>query len=264
MVQRWIDRPDVLSVLFHPRRSGFVDPAAPSGHAVSLAVEDGVRIGGVLYPAKAPNAPLILYFHGNGEVAQEYGPIWPFYARAGASLLVMDYRGYGASGGVPTSSSLLSDASAVYRGLPQIIDQTGIAAARTFVMGRSLGSAAALQVAVDAADQIGGIIIESGFADTFGLIRRLGGPEAREITDAEDGFGNLNKIAGLNIPTLIIHGDQDWIIPVDDGLALHGACQSEEKRLVVIRNAGHNDLIMVGLQAYFGSIAEFIGPSPSG
>ena len=259
-MERWIDRPEVLSVLFHPRRSGTVDPAAPSGHPVSLAVEGGDRIGGVLYPAQAPDAPLILYFHGNGEVAQEYGPIWPFYARAGASLLVMDYRGYGASSGNPTCSNLLSDASAIFRELPQIIDQTGVAPTRTFVMGRSLGSAAAIQVAIDAADQIGGIIIESGFADTFGLIRRLGGPEAHGITDADDGFGNLEKIAAVEVPTLIIHGEQDWIIPVDDGIALHGASPSANKDLLVIRNSGHNDLMMVGLQAYFGAIAEFVGP----
>jgi alpha-beta hydrolase superfamily lysophospholipase len=76
-----------------------------------VEVEPGIVLGGRLYPA-APDSPAILFFHGNGEIAEDYDDIAPLYIQMGITLLVMDYRGYGTSG--LTASHLLSDAVAVF------------------------------------------------------------------------------------------------------------------------------------------------------
>ena len=63
----------------------------------------------------------------------------------------------------------------------------------------------------------------------------------------------------VTVPTLVIHGEEDWIIPFSDGRRLYEASPAAEKRLLRIEGAGHNDLMMVGVRAYFQAIAELAG-----
>ena len=90
---------------------------------------------------------MILYFHGNGEIASDYDTIAPFYTRLGITLFVVDYRGYGLSDGTPVGHDAdrrrLDGASARTRSCWRAV---GVAAGALFVMGRSLGSAAALEI----------------------------------------------------------------------------------------------------------------------
>ena len=139
------------------------------GHPVE--VEPGVNVGGRLYPA-TDEAPAILYFHGNGEIAADYDGIAPLYTRLGITLLVMDYRGYGRSDGTPTAGNLLADAVATFDAVGHIFEKNDLTPARLYVMGRSLGSAAAIEVALHAGEQLAGLIVESGFSDTFALLAR--------------------------------------------------------------------------------------------
>ena len=64
--------------------------------------------------------------------------------------------------------------------------------------------------------------------------------------------------AKVSVPTLIIHGEADWIIPVGDAQALHAGCGAADRRLVTVPGAGHNDLLWVGQQEYFEAIREFV------
>ncbi len=79
---------------------------------------------------------------------------------------------------------------------------------------------------------------------------------APDAYEQRDGFGNLEKIDQVRLPTLIIHGERDWIIPIGDARALFEASPAAEKKLVKVPGAGHNDLMMIGRRAYFGAIAE--------
>jgi len=250
-----LDRPEVLAVLFHPRRDALVPRLASGVHTVRLPVAEDIHVGGKLFVAK-PDAPVIVYFHGNGEIASDYDMIAPLYLSLGLSLLVFDYRGYGRSDDRPTSSALIADARACYEQVPAVLARHGIAPQRPLLMGRSLGSAAVLEIVDTAEDPPAALIIESGFAYTFALIERIGNLRIADADEDRDGFGNLEKMGRANLPTLVIHGDDDWIIPVDDGLALYERSPAADKRLVTVPGAGHNDLMMVGRQAYFQSIAE--------
>jgi fermentation-respiration switch protein FrsA (DUF1100 family) len=215
-----------------------------------------VTVGARLYAAGS-DAPAILYWHGNGEIAADYHAVAPLYTRMGVTLLVFDYRGYGGSDGTPTCSNLLSDAVAVSRSTEEIFRDHGLAPSRLYAMGRSLGSAAAIEAVARAGDEFSGLIVESGFADTFALLARLG-VRSQGTTERADGFGNAQKIAEVTIPTLIIHGEDDVLIPSRDGEELFRRAGTENKRLLSIAGAGHNDLMLVGQTEYFDAIQEFI------
>lgn len=254
-----LDRPEVASVLFYPRRDVGVPRIAPGVHTVRIPVEQASYLGGKVFVA-GPGAPVILYFHGNGEIASDYDTIAPFYTRLGLTLFVVDYRGYGLSDGTPSATALIDDARAVYASTRQVLAERGLEAGRLFVMGRSLGSAAAIEIADTASDSgISGLILESGFAYTFPLIERIGFLQLPDAYEDRDGFGNLDKIARIALPTLLIHGERDWIIPISDAEALHQASIGQPKTLIRIPGAGHNDLMMAGRQRYFESIAAFCG-----
>lgn len=251
-----LDSPEILRAIFHPRPEYRLNVAAPTGHPLSIRVSPGVSVGARLYVASS-EAPVIVYWHGNGEIAADYDALAPLYTRLGISLLVADYRGYGMSTGTPTCSSLLSDAIAVFRSTGDIFEHHGLAPSRLYVMGRSLGSAAAIEVAAEAQDGLSGLILESGFADTFALLARLGVRQEGAI-EARDGFGNAEKIAGVTVPTLIIHGENDVLIPPRDGEELFRHSGAEDKRLLLIPGAGHNDLMLMGQTEYFAAIRAFV------
>lgn len=255
-----LDRPEVLGVLYHPRREGGVPQISAGVHTVRLEVEENVHVGGKIFAA-APGAPVIVFFHGNGEIASDYGPIAPLFRRLGLTLFVVDYRGYGTSDGRPTSTALLRDAWACYQRAGDVLAARGVAFDRLYLMGRSLGSAAVLEIAARQPEGVAGLIIESGFAHTFALVERLGGIRLPNAREDRDGFNNLSKIADVHLPTLIIHGEEDFIIPVEDGRDLYDASPAEQKHLVTVPGAGHNDLMLIGRNAYFGAIAQFCGLS---
>jgi alpha-beta hydrolase superfamily lysophospholipase len=251
-----LDRPEVLRVLFYPRREEEPASVPPSAQPVAFEVEPGLTIGGRLYPAGA-RAPAILFFHGNGEIAADYDGLAPLYTRLGITLLVADYRGYGISGGTPTASHLLTDAVTLFGQVGRVVEGCGLTPPRLYVMGRSLGSAAAIEVALRAGERLTGLIVESGFADTFGLLTRLG----LRVVGAEeerDGFGNAVKMSHIRTPALVIHGQSDVLIPASDGQELYRRCAATDKKLTLIPGAGHNDLMLVGVAAYFEAIRAFV------
>jgi len=256
------DRPEVLRVLFHPRRDNSMTPKGV--HSVAVEVEPGVSVRGRLYPA-APDSPAILYYHGNGEIAADYDNIAGLYNQLGITLLAMDYRGYGASDGKPTASNMIGDAAIAFNAIGSIFESYGLHPQRLYVMGRSLGSAVAIEIAsiagVSPAPQqrLAGLIIESGFADSLALLARMG-VQIQGADENKDGIGNVLKVSRIKIPTLIIHGQEDKLIPVAQGLVLYRFCAAQDKLLVLIPGAGHNDLMMVGTAQYFEAIRTFIFP----
>ncbi|MEI8395346.1 MAG: alpha/beta hydrolase [Rhodospirillaceae bacterium] len=252
-----LNHPEIAAVMFHPRAEYGQVHEDIRTRTVRFKLPEGVVIGGRLHSA-AVDAPIVLLFHGNGEIASDYDDLAPVYRQLGLSLLVADYRGYGISSGQPSADTLIGDALAVWREAPAVVAAAGLEPSRWLLMGRSLGSAAALAVAAESTDgpKLSGLIIESGFAETLALISRLGGSLPPGAVEARDGFDSLGRIAKVTAPTLIIHGEEDWIIPFKDGRKLFDASGAADKRLLPIRGAGHNDLMMVGAREYFPAIAE--------
>ena len=106
--------------------------------------------------------------------------------------------------------------------------------------------------------EIDALIVESGFAQAGPLLRLLGiDPQAIGFSE-EAGFQNIEKIKAFDKPTLIIHAEYDHIIPYADGKSLFAACTSEDKTLLKIPDANHNDIFMRGLQEYLAAVKALV------
>ena len=129
-------------------------------------------------------------------------------------------------------------------------------------MGRSLGSICAIELASSYPEQIKGLIIESGFASILRLISYLGYPaESLGLNDLT--FPNLAKISSITMPTLILHGEFDSLIPVTEARDLFDKAAAKRKRLVIINGADHNDIMLVGMEQYFAEIRDFVSGNAS-
>ncbi len=248
-----LDRPEVLQLVFHPRPEWTAMPTV--GEELRIPVEEGLSLGARLYLQEGAMGT-ILFFHGNGEIVADYEQMAQAYGRMGINFLPVDYRGYGSSDGRPSASALIRDCSAVFRFVQDLRSKRNIPGP-LLVMGRSLGSACALEIADLFGSSIGGLILESGFAYTGPLLELLGlNLQRMGYSEERDGFGNLDKIRRLDKPTLIIHAEMDHIIPYREAEIMYEASPAAWKRLVQVRFANHNDIMLRGLREYLQAIEE--------
>jgi len=252
-----LDRPEVLMSLFHPRPEwGGREPGA-AWQDVLIPVEADIVVGGRFHMAEKAS-PNILFFHGNGEIVADYDEFGPMYNRMGINFLAADYRGYGRSTGAPTVTAMMRDCHVILEYVRNWLAENGHEGPLV-AMGRSLGSASALELAANYPGAIDALVIESGFADAGPLLRLLG-IEPRSLGYSEEtGFRNIDKIRGYDGPTLVIHAERDHIIPFSDGKALYDASPARDKTLLKIPGANHNDIFMRGLSEYMQAIRTLAG-----
>lgn len=253
----FMNHPEVQRVLFRPRAAART--ALPSGATdIDIEVEPGIQIGCRFFIADK-NAPTILFFHGNGEIVADYDQIGPLYVEQGLNFFVTDYRGYGWSGGSPSFVTLLSDCHVLYDHVKCYLQEHGFNST-LFLMGRSLGSASAIELASAYNNEIAGLIIESGFALTLPLAETLGlGELLKGVSLSEEHtFNNVGKIRKVTKSTLLLHGHNDTLIPLWQAEKLHAECGARTKELQVVPGADHNSLIAVGGKYYFQAISHFI------
>lgn len=185
----------------------------------------------------AVGGPTVLFFHGNHEVVRDYDAWAEEFAALRLNLAVCDYRGYGESTGRPTFRSMLADAPVV---LEAVAAQT---ASPVVVMGRSLGSACALELFRRDHPRVAGVVLESGFLELAGLVRRRGiEPPARFSEEELADFDGRRKVAQGRAPLLIVHGEKDRAISVHEAKEAFRRASTAQKRLVIIPGRGHNDL----------------------
>jgi fermentation-respiration switch protein FrsA (DUF1100 family) len=252
-----LDRPEILMFLFHPRPEWGALESGVSYEGMLIPVEKEIVVGGRFYPSGKASAT-ILFFHGNGEIVADYEDLGPLYMRMGINFLPMDYRGYGRSTGSPTITAMMRDCHVIFDYVQDWLSTHGYTGPFV-VMGRSLGSASALELVTSYEPQIDGLIIESGFAYAEPLLQLLGiNMKALGIRE-EEGFRNVDKIRTFPKPTLVIHAERDHIIPFSDGEALYDASPAKDKRLLMIPRANHNDIFMRGMSSYMEAVKELTG-----
>ena len=208
---------------------------------------EGARLHVRRYATPA-SAGTLLLFHGNGEVIADYDAAAPRFARAGVALAVMDYRGYGRSTGTPTLRALISDARSVADAIrPRV------------VMGRSLGGVAAHELFARPIPGMEGVILESTLFDLGNLIRRRGlVPPASFTEDERAAFEPAGKLALGRLPLLVLHGERDELIALDEARSALAAAGTDgaDKALVVVPGRGHNDVSRADL--YWEALEGFI------
>ncbi|MFO7601366.1 MAG: alpha/beta hydrolase [Candidatus Desulfacyla sp.] len=248
-----LDRPEILMFLFHPRPE-WGDPGTEGrGEDLLVPVGDDVSVGARFHMCER-EAPTILFFHGNGEIVADYDDMAPVYNRIGVNFLPVDYRGYGRSTGRPTITAMMRDCHIIFDFAKNWLLDKGCQGP-FIIMGRSLGSASALELASHYRDRIDGLIVESGFAFSGPLLQLLGVDLKAIGFEEEAGLGNIEKIQRVDKPTLIIHAELDPIIPFSDGQALYKASPATDKTLLKIAGANHNDIFVRGLSDYMAAIS---------
>jgi len=262
-----LDHPEVLAALFYPRQDTTALPVGAQDHGIE--VETGVTLGARFFLTADPAAVNLLFFHGNGEVVGDYDDVGPQYNAQGVNFLAVDYRGYGHSTGTPTVSAMIQDAHRVLSWVLAWLAGEG-RTGHLVVMGRSLGSVSAIELAATEA-AVAGLIVESGIAQTLPLVRTLGLDAQRLGIDEADGFGNLEKIALVQKPTYILHAQHDQIIPLLLAEELQSACGARSKEFQMIPGADHNNILALTGKLYFQAIKQFLnrvgkshGPRRSG
>ncbi|MCX5802849.1 MAG: alpha/beta hydrolase [Proteobacteria bacterium] len=248
-----IDQSSILRYVFYPRNDYAVCPK--NAFDISVTVEDNVSILCRAYKGE-DRLPWILYFHGNGEVVSDYDEIAPFYTERGLNLVVADYRGYGMSEGIPTLTNIVRDAHTIFKGIKKELTNRGYRD-KLWIMGRSLGSISALELAYHYQDNIMGLIVESGFPSIVNILTHLGVPVYDTKLDRLY-KESLEMIQGIFIPTLIIHGEYDTLVPLKEGEDLYTHIGTEEKHLLIIPGANHNDIMFIGFKQYFDALKRFI------
>ena len=239
------DSPEFNERLFFPRS----DRSAPPDGARELDVAGDETLHVRCYRA-LPARPTVLLFHGNGEVVSDYNEQAPLFAKAGANLAVMDYRGYGRSTGTPTLRSALADAHRIVAAVRDV-------ATPLIVMGRSLGSACAAELYAKPPEGVIGFVIESGFVDLGALVRRRGMKPPANLSPADrTAFDAERKLAKGQLPLLVLHGGDDTMIVPAEAQRAHAAAGTTDKELVVIPDHGHNDVSLSPL--YWQALQRFV------
>jgi hypothetical protein len=227
------------SLLFQPAFCSYED----DGEVHKIEVGDGVVISARWLPS-SNGWFTVFHHHGNAEDLGFLGQGLGGFEDRGFSVFAYDYRGYGTSSGEPSVEGVYRDAEAAFRYLVEVI---GVPPERILVHGRSVGSGPAVDIAVR--HPVAGLVVESGFVSAFRVVTRI-------PLFPGDKFRNLARIRDVGCPVLVLHGTADETIPVWHGRALYERAR-EPKRAVWIEGAGHDDLLWVGKERYWGAWGEF-------
>lgn len=239
-------------MLFHPEPLSGVDPAGLglTCETVSIDVYDGTTLGAWWCPAADEGRPALLFLHGNagnreGRLHNVRG-----LQEAGISVLIVDYRGYGESSGIPSEGGLIRDALAAYDWLAERVAPRPVA-----IFGRSLGGVLGALVARER--NAAGLILESTFTSLRDVTRHvLPVPMLHLLVRSR--LDALRAVRGLTLPLLVIHGTDDELVPVAMGRALHAASPVPRKQLREVPGGRHNDTYLKAGPAYFQWIREFL------
>lgn len=209
-------------------------------------------------PATQPSPKVILFFHGNGYTIEGAIPGEVAALRqTGANLLMADYRGYGSSSpGQANGVRACQDARAALRYLTEI---RHVPAGNVIIVGRSIGTGIAAQIAFDN-PHLAGLVLLSPFTDLNAAARQAD-PVMRfiplELMGQRNTLDILGKIGSIHMPLLLVVGSDDDLTPPWMANTLLARANSP-KDLYIVPSGGHNDLWDSGGQALQSKLKSFV------
>lgn len=224
LLQRAIMYPAPQTVRTAPAAADF-----PQAQELTLETADGEKAIAWHVPPR-DGKPVVLFFHGNGEVLAWRVPRFRGIVADGTGLIALSFRGYAGSTGSPSEAGLIADAEAAYR-----FAAARYATSRIVPWGYSLGSGVA--VAIAAAHSVGGLILETPYTSTVD-IAAAAFPYLPARWLLRDRFHSDRRIGNVHAPLLIMHGGKDRVIPIRFGEQLF-ALANEPKRMVRFAEADH-------------------------
>lgn len=212
-----------------------------------LPLEGGLFVDLLHLPAP-PGAPTVVHFHGNGEQLLDQQDLGAALHERGLGFLSVEYPGYGASPGSPTEDGIYAAAEAA---LARLRAQ-GVPPERTVLSGRSLGTGVAVEMARRGhGTRVMLVSPYTSISDMAGLVF----PFLPTRLLVRDRFDTASKAASVGVPVLIIHGEQDTLIPVEMGRRL--GTRFPRATVQTVPGAGHNDVLERSGPVLVGRMADF-------
>ncbi|MQA94771.1 MAG: alpha/beta fold hydrolase [Streptosporangiales bacterium] len=211
-------------------------PAAPPGvRAVTYATSDELRLGAWLVPAARADGPVVLFAPGNAGNRAHRLPLARALAERGVTVLLVDYRGYGGNPGNPTEEGLARDVAGAHAYLTSTLR---VPPERLVYVGESLGAAVVARLAV--ARPPAGLVLRSPFTSLADVGARHY-PVLPVGLLLRDRFPVSSLMARIEVPTTVVYGAADTIVPAELSRQVAAAAGGPVRR-VEVAGANHNDV----------------------
>ncbi len=201
-------------------------------------------------------APVILMLPGIGRPMAGSLPVALALHRAGAAVLMIDYRGFGRSArALPSEATMLEDARAAWQQMRWFQGDPG----RSLLYGHSLGAAIALELAAGN-PEVAGVILEGAPTSASDLLARSWVARIYPVRLLARGqFDVAGKLDRVTAPILFVHGRNDTVVPFAMSIELHRRARNPGALLVVDR-ARHGDAASVNSDAYSAAVERLLPP----
>ena len=212
---------------------------------VEFKAEDGTGLFAWFLPARGEARATVLYLHGNAENISTHFANVAWMPAKGFNVLAFDYRGYGGSQGSPSLRGVQLDIDAAMRTL---LARPDVDPKRIYIFGQSLGGALAIHYAATMRYRanVRAVIVDSSFSDyrliaqeKFAATPLTWAFQWLPLLTVNNDYSPQASVKALSpIPLLLIHGDQDFIVPVDHSQRLYDGA-ADPKEIWVVEGAGH-------------------------
>ncbi|MFO0830249.1 MAG: alpha/beta hydrolase [Phycisphaerales bacterium] len=233
-----------------PNSLGWASRAPDGFESWKTPVPDGSSVEAWYMPGEGRDAahpgPAVMYFHGNAELIDHAQDVARWYARRGVGVVLVEFRGYGRSGGTPSQQAILADSCAFY---DTLAGRPEVDPSRIFVHGRSVGGGPAAQLTT--ARKAAAIVLNSTFTSVPAMARRYVVPPFL----VRSPFRTDEVLEDCHLPVLIAHGTWDDVIPFAHGQRL--ASLAPGATFVPLRCA-HNDFPGEDGPAYEEALEGFL------
>ncbi|HYX94945.1 MAG TPA: alpha/beta hydrolase [Geodermatophilus sp.] len=224
----------------------------PGARDVVLETSDGLRLGAWFVPGPDPGAPAVLVADGNGGHRGLRAPLAAALARRGLAVLLFDYRGYGGNPGSPSEEGLARDVRAARA---HLLEEAGVPPDRLLYLGESLGAAVVTELATE--HPPAALVLRSPFVDLAAV-----GAEHYPFLPVRallrDRYPVAERVATIRVPTTVVLGDADSIVPPAQSRAVAAAAAGLH-RLVEVPGADHNDRVLLDGDPLVDAVVELAG-----
>ncbi|HEX6234488.1 MAG TPA: alpha/beta fold hydrolase [Jiangellaceae bacterium] len=231
----------------------------PDARDVTLRTSDGLELGAWHVPAGGGGRDVtVLIANGNGGNRASRAPLAAELVAAGFDVLLFDYRGYGGNPGSPSSDGLVRDAHAA---LTYLVDDAEVPPDRIIYFGESLG--AGVVTALAHTDPPAGLLLRSPF-ESLAAVGQHHYPFVPVGLLLRDEYPVASLVAGIDVPTTVVYGSEDTIIPPGQSRAVAHAAAGDVG-VVEVDGAGHNDEVMFTGAELIGAVEALadrsVGPT---
>ena len=219
---------------------------------VTFETIDGLRLNGWFFAIEGPLPRItVVVFNGNAGNRAHRVPLAAALHRHGLQVLLLDYRGYGGNPGTPSQKGLAADSRAARA---YLAGRSDVDASRLVYFGESLGTAVAVDLAVE--HPPAALVLRSPFT-SMSDVGQHHYPFLPVRFLLRDRFAAIEQIPRSRVPMLVIAGARDRIVPLESSRRLYDAATSP-KTFLLVPNADHNDYELLAGDEMIDSIVRFL------